>query len=37
MTLITLSAFALVSVVGIAAAIRAVATDGYHRVPTRRA
>jgi hypothetical protein len=35
MTLITLSAFALVSLAGIAASIRAVAIDGYHRVPTR--
>ena len=37
MTLITLSAFALVSLAGIAAAVRAVTIDGYRRVPTRKA
>ncbi len=37
MTLITLSAFALVSLAGIALSIKAVATDGYRRIPTRRA
>lgn len=37
MTLITLSVFALVSVAGIAATVRAVTTDGYRRTPTRRA
>jgi hypothetical protein len=37
MTLITLSAFALVSLAGIAATVRAIGIDGYHRVPTRKA
>ncbi|GAA2245364.1 hypothetical protein GCM10009851_33310 [Herbiconiux moechotypicola] len=35
MTLITLSAFALVALAGIAATVKAVATDGYRRQPTR--
>jgi hypothetical protein len=29
------SVFAIISVAGIAATVHAVATDGYHRVPTR--
>jgi hypothetical protein len=37
MTLITLSAFALVSLAGVAATIRAIGVDGYRRVPTRKA
>lgn len=37
MTLITLSAFALVSLAGIAATIRAIGVDGYRRVPSRKA
>ncbi|NYD70015.1 hypothetical protein BJ984_001173 [Herbiconiux flava] len=37
MTLITLSAFALVSLAGIVATVRAIGIDGYHRVPTRKA
>jgi hypothetical protein len=37
MTIITLSAFALVAAAGIAATVRALATDGYRRVPTRKA
>jgi hypothetical protein len=35
-TIIISSVFAVVSVAGIAATGRAVSTDGYHRVPTRR-
>jgi hypothetical protein len=34
-TITTLSAFALVSLAGIAGTIKAVATDGYRRVPVR--
>jgi hypothetical protein len=37
MTIITLSAFALVSVAGIAATLRAIGIDGYRRIPTRKA
>ena len=35
MTLITLSAFALVAAVGIAASVKAVLVDGYRAQPTR--
>jgi hypothetical protein len=34
-TIVVSSVFALISVAGIAATVHAVATDGYHRVPTR--
>ena len=37
MTIITLTAFALVSAAGIAATVRAIGIDGYRRIPTRRA
>ncbi|WP_281177836.1 hypothetical protein [Herbiconiux solani] len=37
MTLITLSAFALVSLAGIVATVHAVRTDGYRRIPARTA
>jgi hypothetical protein len=37
MTLITLSAFALVSLAGIAATVRAVHLDGFRRVPSLKA